>query len=224
MAGLIAPGVCRYTVHGTYGGRAIANILDYFIAPGGGVTRVQAIEQQAKVIISAWADEIMPNLADNYVATSLSWVDLDSALGTVGSATLGVGSDFPAPGLSTGEPHPGNVAVRINKGITALRGQRQGRMYWVGAPESITTDAAPNTIQAGNQVTFTGNAEAFLAAANVAPGGSPDYFSELVVLHTHREAPVPPATVGEIVYDGLSPVETMTCDATLASQRRRLRG
>lgn len=221
MAGLIAPGIARYTVHGTYAGRNIANVLDFLITPGGGVDRADCVAHQAAVLVSAWADEIVENIVNNYTANSVSWVDLDSALGTVGETTIGTGTDFPVSGTGVDTAMPGNVAYRINKAIVAARGQRQGRMYLVGVPESSTSDAAPNTVDSTVRAALDVDLAAFLAVVSVAPGGSPDMFSELHVVHTRITDPGPPAV---IEYEGSSPVTGLTTDATLASQRRRLRG
>lgn len=221
MAGLIAPGVARYTVHGTYAGRAIANVLDFFISPGVGVDRDVAVAAQAAVLVSAWADNIVENVANNYQAASVSWVDLDSALGTVGETTTGTGTDFPISGSGVDTPMPGNVAYRVNKAIVAARGQRQGRMYLVGVPESSTADATPNTVDSTVRAAIDVDLAQFLSDVNIIAGGSPDYAASLCVVHTVVSDPGPPPV---ITYTGNSLVTGLTTDTTLASQRRRLRG
>lgn len=224
MAGLVAPGVCRYTVQGTYGGRSIANIVDLYLEPTGGSDRHDMIEAMAGIIISAWADDVLDNIVTDYTAESLSWVDLDNAGGEVGSQTAGSGTDFPASGLATDQPMPGNVAFRVNKSITAARGQRQGRMYLVGVPETATAANVPNTISGGVISAVNSDMAAFLGKMNVTLTGAVTGASALVVLHTHTEAnpSPPPATI--TVYDDLSLVTALTLDSTLGSQRRRLRG
>ena len=221
MAGLVAPDICRYTVNGVYAGRPVANVLDVGIFPTGATTRHTAIGYVAEIIISSWADDVCDNISDNYTAESLSWVDLDSSSGEVGNSTNGATTDFPFPGQASADAMPGNVSMRVNKNIVAARGQRQGRMYLVGCVETYTTDASPNTLQAGTITAINSDMAAFLAKVGATFSGGVTGDADLVVLHTHLDTSLTPP---EIVYDGYSVVGSLTCDSTLSSQRRRLRG
>jgi hypothetical protein len=223
MAALVAPGICRYTIEGTYAGNPVANVLDMHVDIVGSVTdRNTALADQAAIIISAWVDEILENLPSVYTADIIRWVDLNAADGAVGSATLGTGTDFPSSGTSVGDPMPGNVAVRVNKQISASRGQRQGRMYLPGITESQTSAGAPNAPSAAYIAALNTDLAAFLAAINQNAGTvPPNYDSWLSVVHTENTAS--PGDPPVIVFDGFSHVTSLVCDGTLATQRRRLR-
>lgn len=223
MAGIIAPGVCRYAVHGTYSGRPVVNILDLSIDVTTG-DREDAVAEYANVIVQQWIDDIVENLVTAYTATEVSWVDLDSEFGSVGATTLGVTSNFPQAGTGAGDPMPGNVAVRIDKRIVAARGQRQGRMYLCGLGESQTASGAPNVPSAAYIAAINADLASFLAGINGTVLVSPpvDATAELVVVHTQNTAD--PGDPPVIVFTGASPITSLVCDATLGSQRRRLRG
>lgn len=224
MPGLIATGVCRYTVHGTYGGRDIANVLDFDLdLTGSSYGRTTAIAAQAELIVQAWTDHILQILTQDYVATSVSWVDLDDAAGTVGETTEGNTDDFPQAGQQAVASMPGNVAYRVNKAITAARGQRQGRMYLVGVPESATAAAVPNTVASATVTAINPILAAFLADVQISDLPT-TFTSRLVVIHTSSLPNPTPPPANIVLYEGFSPVNGLTIDQTLASQRRRLRG
>lgn len=224
MPGLVAPGICRYSVIGTYAGRAVANIIDMHIDQTGSLSdRQDAVADQAAIIVSAWVDNILPRVANNYTAQSVRWVDLNDEDGSVGETSTGTGTDFPASGAGTTTPMPGNVAFRINRQISATRGQRKGRMYLVGVPESSTDDASPNSVISSDITGMNTAMAAFKSdveqSAGVVP---PNYDSWITVVHTKRVEVSP--GVFEIQYEGRSHVSALVCDPTLGSQRRRLRG
>lgn len=224
MNPLIAPDVCRFTVLGTYAGRNVANILDVFIDQTGSLTdRQEAIADQAAIIVSAWADEVCPVIVDNYSATEVRWLDLNDEDGSVGVTSTGTGTDFPAPGVSTAEPMPGNVSIRVNKQISASRGQRKGRMYLVGLGEDKTVNASPNTL-IGSFVTDVNAAMAsFKSAVEQSAGVTPpNYDSQIVVLHTRIDRTDPEEPV--LIYEGRSALTSFATDVTIGSMRRRLRG
>lgn len=227
MNPLVAPDVCRFSVIGTYAGRNVANIFDLFIDQTGSLTdRQEAIEDQAAIIVSAWADNISPLLVNNYSANEVRWLDLDSLTGSVGSTTTGTGTDFPSAGASTAQAAPGNVAIRVNRQIAASRGQRKGRLYLCGLGEDKTDDAAPNTIISSFITTVNAGMAQFKSDVEQNAGVTPpNYDSQIVVLHTHVDKvdPDDPDT-WVLVYDGRSAVSEFSCDATLGSMRRRLRG
>jgi hypothetical protein len=227
MNPLIADNICRFTVNGTYGGRNTANILDMRVEQTGSITdREEAIKDQAKVIVSAWVDEINPRLVDDYSANSVSWLDLDSLSGSTGQTNLGTGTNMPDTGNEVGAAAPGNVALRVLRNTVAVRGQRQGRMYLAGMPETETGAGTPNTILPASVTAWNAELATFLAAINQNAGlVPPNYNSALVVVHTtvNRVNPADPST-WVLVYEGSSDVTSLTMDATVGSQRRRLRG
>lgn len=223
MAALVAANVCRYTINGTYAGRPIANVLDMAIVDDVGSFRTDNILAQAQILVQAWIDHILENVSNNYAANSISWVDLNTEEGTVGSTTLGVTNNFPQNGGGADAPMPGNVAMRVNKSIAAQRGQRQGRMYLVGVPESNTEDATPNTLNAASIAAVNVDLALFLPQINVETADPEEFVSTLVVVHTEDQS-APPHDPPDIVVTGASIVNTLVVDATLSSQRRRLRG
>ncbi len=215
---IIVPGVCRYTIHGTYGGREIANVLDYRIDTTGEITaRADAIEDMAGVLINEWSDHVLSWVDNGYSATSVTWVDLDEADGTVGERTSTGQETWPQAGVDVGPAFPGNVAVLWRKVGAPQRGARSGRMYIVGCPEDYTDDSpSPNRLNATTLAGTQTNATSFLGNTNQSGGG---YESDLVVVTTtaRDEDGHPTAGVGRVV-------ESLVVDATLATQRRRLRG
>lgn len=221
---LVAPEIARYTVHGRYSDRPVANVLDIeIIQSGTPAERATAVAAHAGVLVSAWADNIPENLFYEYVAQSVSWVDLNSETGTVGETTVGPGTDFPSAGVVGGAGMPGNVAFRVNKAIVAARGQRQGRMYLAGVAEAATAAATPNIVDGAIATALNLDLAAFLTAitstASVVP---PSYAAYPVVVHTENVAP--PGADPEIVFTGSSRINGLTVDTRIASQRRRLRG
>lgn len=221
MAGIIAPGVCRYTVVGTFAGRPVANVLDYLIVSDVPAARGVNVAEMASVLVQGWIDNILENVDAHYTAQEVTYVDLDSVDGTVGSTTLGTSTNLPQAGTQVGDALPGNVAVRVNKNIAAVRGQRQGRMYLPGLVEASTDPATPNSPNAGYIAALNADLAAFINETNIDAGDPQAWQSTLVVVHTVNQG-TPQAP--DIVFNGTSVVNTMTVDPILGSQRRRLRG
>lgn len=216
MAALVAPGICRYSVHGSYGGRAVVNIIDMKLDTTGSVhSRSEAIAAQAKRIIDSWCNEIVGFLlVDNYVAEELRWIDLDSLSGEVGATSEGNDEEFPRAGAGAQSAMPGNVAIRCNKQTSGGRGTRKGRMYLCGLAENQTDDANPNSMSAAF---ITGGNERLAnlltqVTAESALPGLLDWTSQWHVIHTI-----------DGVFDSTSEVTGLTIDPVLGSQRRRLR-
>lgn len=217
MAAITAPGVCRYAVNGSYQNRPVVNIVDLVLSDLGiGIDREEACFNSAGDILNQWSDHILPNLCDNYLALSVSWVDLDSLDGSTGERSSTADNTWSAGGEVTSPAMPGNVAFRINKAVTSARGLRGGRMYLCGVPESATEDGAPNSVNAGTIAALNSALEAFrsgLEGPEVIGAGPDQYTSSPNVVHT----------IGG-VYAGRSRITAYTTDGTLGSQRRRLRG
>lgn len=221
MAPLIIPGVCRYTVHGTYQGVNIANVLDMHLVTGGGSERNDAVLDQAKVIVSNWADLVCPRVVEQYGATAVSWVDMNSSTGSTGSVTEGTGSSFPANGEITGSEMPGMVSFLIKKNITAGRGARQGRMFLCGVPEAATIDGSGNSVHATYLADTTSAMGDFLSGINQSAGiiGTGSYDSDLVVVHTTNSGTTADPVIS---YVSRSHVNSLTCDPKVHAQRRRM--
>lgn len=216
MPAIVANGICRFTVHGTFAGRPVANILDMKIDTTGTLfNRHSAIEQQSGAIMAAWSELVLDSIVvNNYVATKVSWIDLDSLTGETGERSVGGGNTWPKAGNGTVSAMPGNVALRINKLTNGGRGSKQGRMYLCGVAENWTSDEDPNLIIGVNAAGVTEAMGQFLDDICLNAGlANPDLVSsQLHVVHTKD---------GEFVNS--TEVVGLECDSTLASQRRRLR-
>ncbi len=216
---LIAPGIARFTVNAELGGEAVANILDMQVDTTGGTTdRATALAEVAGDILNNWDDHILSFVCDDYVAQSVSWVDLDDANGPVGSRSTTSANTWPQPGAGTATPMPGNVAALVSKNITGSRGRRNGRMYLAGIPEVYTGSSGPNIIEGTYLDGINTSMASFLSGINDAEGIAIDVQRQLVVVHT--QIPSPGA---DPVYVGYSSVSSLTAQARLATQRRRLR-
>jgi hypothetical protein len=215
MAAIIASGVCRYSVNGSYQGHDVVNIVDMKIDTTGTPSdRGVACFDQAGIIINEWSDSILTKLAPQYSALSVSWVDLDDAEGSTGERSTTSEDTWPQTGGNASSAFPGNVALRVNKNIIAKRGQRQGRMYLCGIAEGFSSTAEPNMIVPGNVAELNTALASFLGDINQEQGGGvgTSYSSEMVVLHTAAG-----------LYTDFSVVQSLTCDQYLASQVRRIR-
>lgn len=211
---LVAPGICRYAINQTYGGRPAVNIIDMQVDTTGEVTdRDQACFRIAGDILNNWVDHVQGVQTSQVAFQSVSWVDLNSLNGSTGERSATTDKTLPTTGTASGGNAPGNVAFRVNKGGTARRGERSGRMYLVGVPEEANENSAANEVNDA-WIGYVNTAMAdFLAGVNDAEGDPLGTQRQMVVLH-----------VVDGVYQGYSDVNDLTCDARFGSQRRRLRG
>ena len=212
MAAIVAPGVCRFALNGTYAGQPVVNIVDMQIDTTGSTEgRGDACFGQAGVLINEFAGSMTANLSNRYEFVSVSWVDLDSLSGTTGERTRTDTVTLPVNGGQSSAPAPGNVAFRVAKNTVPTRGLRQGRMYLAGVPESSTDATDPNTVV--NTVAATINADlvAFLNGINQDDGGITGYTSQMVVVHTV-----------EGVFESWTEVTGLVLESRVGSQRRRL--
>lgn len=220
--GLVAPGICRFAVNQTLGGRDVVNIIDMKIdTTGEPISRTEAIRQQAEIIVQEWTDHVLPMVVDDLTAVDVSWVDLDEADGSTGSTSEGSGAAaWPENGASTGAPLPANVSVLVAKQITATRTHRSGRMYLAGFSEVITAAGNGNVIDPLELADINDNLESLLG--NINQEGPFD--SNWHVVHTLSSVnPSPPPKL-DIEFNGDSEIQSLVADALLATQRRRLRG
>jgi hypothetical protein len=215
MVALIAPDVCRYAVNGQYGGHDVVNIIDMTIDTTGTINdRADSCFDQAGIIINEWDNSILELINTEYTAESVSWIDLDSAEGSVGVRTSTDSTTWSSPGRSVGQGAPGNVATRINKNTTATRGQRQGRMYLAGFAEGWSLAGEVNQVNSDVPSQVNPTLASFLADINQTEGGiaGQPYESHMVVVHTKSG-----------LFDSHSEVTSLTIDLYTASQVRRIR-
>src|SRR5215204_428167 len=202
MAPIVAPLVARFSLIGTYADRPVATVLDIepSIVSGVAPDRADFLTLTATRLGTAWNDIVFP-MSDRLSYTEVQYVDLDSADGLVGSYT------FPSPieGTGTGDPMPGNVAVRYNKqGGGYSRGQRAGRMYIAGALDGWTGLTQPNNLTTID-ITLQAGADAFMGALDndIESTDESGVFSpNLVVVHTTRPTPE-----SDPVYSGKTTIQ-----------------
>jgi hypothetical protein len=222
MAAIVAPGVCRYAVHGTFGGQDIVNIFDIKIdTTGSTISRTDAINAQAGIVINQWTSDICTQISNNYTFTSVSWVDLDTDAGETGERSSTGTITLPQTGSSTQTPLPGSVCLLAHKLAGKARNTRNGRLYLCGITENMTVAGAPNNIAAANLAGFQTQFTALKGNIEQEGGGVGDYSSKIVVVHTSTKGPGTEKVLP--YYTGQTPISGFKVDGLLATQRRRLR-
>lgn len=215
MAALVAPGICRYALHGTYAGRPVVNIIDMKIdTTGTTVSRDDSIFEIAGDILNNWFDEIVNFIiCEDFTFTKVTWLDLNSLDGAVGERSSTSVHTLPLNGALTNPPMPGNVALRVNKNTIGRRGERQGRMYLCGIAEDLTASGGPNMVQPGDIPAINAGLATFLDnITDESVVGQTDT-KKMHVVHTK-----------DGVFTSSSTVTALVVDPMVASQRRRLRG
>lgn len=217
---LVVPDICRFTVNQELEGNNIANIIDCQVdTTGSSMSREEAIEQLAGVIIDAWGAGPLSYQVNDLSLVSVSWVDLDEADGSTGTRTTTGTYTLPVTGDSVGAPLPANTSVLVKKTLaTGGRAHRSGRMFIAGFPEDATATDNGNRLDTAVATGVQTVMDTFLEdLVQTDPLGT-QYASEMVVVHvTARDGDGHPTAgdyraVGDLVVDPL-----------LATQRRRLR-
>lgn len=209
---IIAPGVARFAVNALLAGQDHVNIFDVNLSDLDIiVSRDEACFTVAGDIINNWSDHILPLLQPEYVAQSVSWIDLDSSSGSTGARTSTDGETWPQAGTQTGQCQPGNVCLRLRKVISGQRGYRAGQTRLGGMSEGYTLDGTPNTWDPAVIAAFNDAFEDFKDGINGALEGG--YTANLVVVHTVDDE-----------YVGDSNISNFSAVPTVGSQRRRLPG
>jgi len=224
----IVPGVCQFTVKGTYQGRNVANVLHYFIDTTGSTkSRETACFEMAGVVINQWKADMMTYVGNAYTFTEVSWVDLDSANGTVGSRTQTATTTLPFSGAYGTSGMPGNVSILVRKNLNGRRGVRKGRIYIVGAIESDTAASLNNTLSPTMVTNWQTKVTNFHGNSNQTDQGPLEYNARMCIAHILTREPPPadkPWLPGNPLTGEAIEVNSLSVDATLATQRRRLRG
>jgi len=230
----VVNGTCRYTLHGLFYGRATATVLDYFIDTTGGTAgRTEAIDAMAGILINEWNDSLLPVQSSAWVFQKVSWVDLDEEDGVTGERNTSGSITLPKPGAITFNQGSANVAVLVKKVIDRKRGARSGRIYVPGFEEGMTGSTTGNEIQTANLTSWQTKCAAFLGDTNQSGGlvaGQP-YDSWMVVSHILTRGPdkvfggrYPHTEPGDPLTGEPLKVKSLQVQATLATQRRRIRG
>lgn len=214
---LVAPSVVRFTIHGEVGGRPVNNVLDVVISGNAGVNRTEAIDEVAVNLLNQWTEVILDRTTSSYTAEFISWVDLDSEDGSVGSYNATDDWTWPKSGGLNGERASGNVAILVTKVTTASRGSRNGRMF-LPPPSEDSTSA--NNLNTAYVESLQAGCSAFLEnMTNTAIGAGYQTFP--TVVHT-RTTGTGANRVTE--YLGNTQITDLFVNRLLATQRRRLRG
>jgi hypothetical protein len=223
---LVVPTICRYTLHGSYGGRPCDNVLDYHVdTTGSTVSRNDAIAGLAIVILDKWWARFGSVVTSEFTFQSVSWVDLNSATGVVGQISTTPTNSLPKTGTGGTGGLAGNTAVLITKMTASVRGARSGRMYMAGLPETGTTNGAPNLINSTFLGQFQTAATGFYNDTHLTGGGPTSYDAAMHVTHILTyDPPVPPHTHKKPATGEGHPVSSLVVNTVLATQRRRLRG
>lgn len=226
LMAFIVPGVCRFAARGLFAGRQVVNVFDMRIdTTGSTMSRLDAIEDQAKVLIESIVDHIVPRQVGEFAWQDVTWVDLDDEDGPTGSGQAGNGgTSFPDSGNVAAAGIPPNSAVLMTKAVPSQRGRRNGRTYWCGVPESDTSSTSGQSLTGGALTTWQTAADDFLASMNQ-DGDATTYDSRMCVVHILTRGPdTPEGNPGPPLTGDSRDVAEVPVDALLATQRRRLRG
>lgn len=224
----VVPLAVQYTVHGLSAGRPIANVLAYKVdTTGSSLARAGAIQTHCEIILNHWHTDILPTLCAAYSAQSVSWVDLDSASGSVGSVSTTLAHTWPSAGTVLDSTMPGNVAVLIRKNVGSARGSRKGRMFLPAVSESYTQNPNINTLYSAYITSITAAINAFFTGTQFTGPAGTSYSASMGVTHVLTRGAPPagakPGTLGPPLTGELHNVIGLSLDPTLATQRRRLR-
>lgn len=222
----VVPNICRFALNQRLDGRDVVNVLDYQIdTTGSTMDRVDAIREQAELIIDRWVLNIRPWVVNDLTLESVSYVDLNAADGTTGSVESSPTNTLPLSGEGIADPMPSNVSALITKQVTSARGRRNGRMFQAGIGEDRTAPESVNVIRQADLDGINVHLADFLAGTNNDGAPSTEYDSHMSVVHVITRGPSPsPGVPGPPLTGGYNHVESLVMQGRLATQRRRLRG
>lgn len=211
---LVVGGVVRYCLNHTFSGRQVCNILDIHIDGGPTGSRNENVIDQAEIVARQWKQSILPNLCDDLILQSVSYVDLNAADGITGTFSGDDDPVLPAAGLLTESGMSANVSALITKSTSSGRGTKSGRLYLCGLAESATDQSDSNHLKPAAitqvQAAFDEFKDDVEQDGSV---GGPAYESEIGVVHVPK--------VGDPSFTAMS---AFSVQGLLATQRRRLRG
>lgn len=215
---IVAPDVVRYSINGTYLNRPAVNVLDMVVQSQDGTDepRDEIIPSVAGRLINQWVDNVMTRFNSSYSFQSVSWVDLNSATGQVGSRTTTDEYSLPRAAPGAGQPLTAALAMLVEKVTQRQRGSRPGRWFlpaftegdiegniWIGSTLSATNDALSN----------------FLAEMTETAIGSEQYYFPTVVHTRNAGTPQNP----NIVYVNNTQITDLQAVGRVSTQRRRNR-
>jgi len=194
------------------------NVLDYTCSGGGvaGTDRHTEIDDAATRIVAAWQTDLLPHFCSDYTLENISWVDLDSSTGEVGTKSFSGSS--PHVGGNTAAGATPQVAVLVKKITSGGRGSRQGRIYLAPPPEA-GMDAAGLLI--GSYLSDVQIAlRAFLSHSTTDTVAGVGEISDMVVTHF---GPRPIRGSVDNRVGTHTKVTDLVLEPLVATQRRRLR-
>lgn len=215
---LIAPDVCRYSINGNYLNRPAVNVLDMVVQSQdpGARPRDQVIEEVAGRMINQWVDNVMTRFGSSYSFASVSWVDLNSVTGSVGSRTSTDEYTLPRSASGAGEPLTAALAMLVEKVTTRQRGSRPGRWFLPGFTEG---DINGNIWGAGTLTATNAALSNFLEEMTETGLGSESYYFPTVVHTRNAGTPQNP----NIVYVNNTQITDLQAAGRVSTQRRRNR-
>lgn len=213
MAGIVIGGAVRYAVHQVLAGRPVVNIVDMHLdIVASFQQRASEIETLAGDLLNNWSDHVLALQCDKISATEITWVDLNSENGSVGSRSSTDANTWPMVGQQPSSvPFPGMVACRVIKHTSGGRKERKGRMYLAGFDEGKTGEDANRLLPAVITDVNREMGEFLDGMSDDILGTTSEHYP--VVLHTPKEGD-PSATR----------ITGYSCDPLLGTQRRRTRG
>lgn len=196
MPPLVVPDTVQVTINGDAGDGPFANVFALDVSGASG-----APVDIADEVITAYVEEILPNLCSSVAVQDAYYIDMRSLGGDTGTVTYG-GTD-PLVGGVNAPACPPQVCALITLDTTGGRATRGGRTFLPGIREDEVSSAG--NITSATQLTLTTAYNTFMTAIATGSG------AELGVLH--RTAPGGANT---------TLVTSAVCQAPVATLRDRL--
>lgn len=209
---IVAPGVFRVTMNGTYDSQPVAHVID-FVWEGVSGTQPNRIDMGPLVCAqlgAAWVGTLDLSQSNLVTYSGCTWVDLDSSEGPTGTFNA---APFPFTCQNTSQPMPGNVAPRIIKTSSGPRGSRRGSIYLPGGTDALTPASSANTMSGVAFTDLQTRVAAFYTDLinTFSPGGGATARIRPVIVRTRSSE-----------YRTTSAVTGFSVQPRLGSQRRRL--
>lgn len=197
----------RVAVNYTCLGLEMANVL--YMSHAAGALTVAEAETIAADINTAWAANVMTQVVDDLVMASVVVTDASSATGVQATQVA------TQAGTSTVAPCPPNIALCVTVRSTLRSRNGRGRIYLPGIGEDKVDGAGTvdNTFRNNVVSAFNDLATDLLASTHTLGMGVASFYSQ-------TENPTPPHARAAGLF---SPLSAFTVDATIDTQRRRLR-
>lgn len=215
---IVAPDVVRYSINGNYLNRPAVNVLDMVVRSQDSEAqpRDEIIESVAGRLINQWVDNVMTRFNASYSFESVSWVDLNSVDGQVGSRTSTDEYTLPRAAVGAGQPLTAALAMLVEKVTQRQRGSRPGRWF---LPAFTEGDINGNIWESGTLVATNAALSNFLEEMTETGLGNEQYYFPTVV-HTRNEGT---PTNPNIVYVNNTQINDLQASGRVSTQRRRNR-